>query len=352
MAQSPPPARPGQEGAATPRRRPTLRDVAEAAGVAAKTVSRVVNGEAGVGAATTERVRRVIAELGYRPNSSARTLRQGRAATIGLVCDDVSEPFQSALTRAVEEVAIRHECMLLVASSLHDRERERTSVQALLARQVDGLIVTPVAGSQAYLGADIAAGTPVVFADRPAVGAEADTVLVDNVEGARRGVRHLLEQGHRRIGFVGDAPHLYTQDERVEGYRAALRDAGVPEDDRLISRQVPESGAVRATVESMLSAPEPATALFTGNALCTYAVLRALRDAGPPPALVAFDDFPLAELLHPAVTVVAQDPVGMGRTAAEILFRRIAGDTSADQVVRLRTRLIPRGSGERAPAEG
>ncbi|TDE40536.1 LacI family transcriptional regulator [Nonomuraea mesophila] len=320
-----------------------MKDVASAAGVALKTVSRVVNGEPGVHPETAERVRAAIHRLGYSRNESARVLRRGRTATIGLVIEDVADPFYSGLGRAVEEVVIDHGCLLLSGSSGEQPGRERELVETFCARRVDGLIVVPAGEDHTYLRSELEAGTPVVFADRPpGAGLDVDTVLADNVSGAGQAVRHLLGHGHSRIAFLGDNPAIFTAAQRLQGYRAAL---GGLYDERLVSMRPPSLEAVRDDLARMLALDDPPTAVFAGNGRYTVTVLRAL--AGRPLALVGFDDFELADLLQPGVTVVAQDPSWMGRVAAELLFRRLRGDVGPSEHIELPVRLIPRGSGER-----
>ncbi|WP_372455365.1 LacI family DNA-binding transcriptional regulator [Nonomuraea ceibae] len=322
--------------------RPTMKDVASAAGVALKTVSRVVNGEPGVHPATADRVRAAIDTLGYSRNESARVLRRGRTATIGLVIEDVADPFYSSLGRAVEDVSASHGCLLLSGSSSEEPARERELVRTFCARRVDGLIIVPAGADHTYLRPELDAGTPAVFADRPpGPGVDADTVLSDNSGGAALATRHLLAHGHTRIAFLGDDPAIFTANRRLHGYRAALGDRY---DERLVAMRAPDLDSVRADLRRMLALDQPPTAVFTGNGRLTVTVLRAL--AGQPMALVGFDDFELADLLVPGVTVVAQDPAGMGRTAADLLFRRMAGDTGPSEHPLLPVRLIPRGSGE------
>ncbi|WP_436838819.1 LacI family DNA-binding transcriptional regulator [Nonomuraea cavernae] len=323
--------------------RPTMKDVASAAGVALKTVSRVVNGEPGVNPATAKRVRDAIDRLGYSRNESARVLRRGRTSTVGLVIEDVADPFYSALSRAVEDVAIRHGCLLLTGSSGEEPARERELVRTFCARRVDGLIVVPASGDHSYLRPELDAGTPAVFVDRPpGPGLDVDTVLSDNAGGARLATRHLIAHGHRRIAFLGDHPSIFTAARRLDGHRAAL---GRLFDERLVSMRPPSLDTARADLDRMLALDRPPTALFTGNGRLTVTALRAL--GGRPLALVGFDDFELADLLSPGVTVVAQDPGGMGRRAAELLFRRLSGDDGPSEHHELPVRLIPRGSGER-----
>ncbi|MEU5421264.1 LacI family DNA-binding transcriptional regulator [Streptomyces sp. NPDC001407] len=329
-----------------------MKDVAARAGVGLKTVSRVVNGEPGVTPDTEQRVRDAITALGFRRNDSARILRKGRTASIGLVLEDLADPFYAPLNRAVEEVARAHGALLINGSSAEDPERERELALAFCARRVDGLIVIPAGDDHRYLEPEIAAGIATVFVDRPAGRTAADVVLSDSFGGARDGVAHLIAHGHRRIGFIGDQAHIHTAAERLRGYRAAMRDAGLPVDERWVSLGPTAPERVRAEAEAMLAGPRPVTALFAGNNRVTVTAVRVIAAAARPVALVGFDDFELADLLSPAVTVVAQDAARLGRTAAERLFRRLDGVAETPQRVELPTRLIVRGSGELPPAGG
>lgn len=330
--------------------RPTMKDVAARAGVGLKTVSRVVNGEAGVSPDTERRVQESIAALGFRRNDSARILRKGRTASIGLVLEDLADPFYAPLSRAVEEVARAHGALLINGSSAEDPRREQELVLALCARRVDGLVVVPASDDHRYLQPEIEAGVATVFVDRPPGHIEADQVLTDNFAGAREGVAHLVAHGHRRIGFIGDRPGIHTADERLRGYRDAMARAGLPVHESWTAPGGTDPERVRADAERMLSGDEPVTALFAGNNRVTVTLVRVLAAADRPVALVGFDDFELADLLSPAVTVVAQDPAQLGRTAADLLFRRLDGANDPPRRMTHPTRLVVRGSGELPPS--
>ncbi|MBT2367327.1 LacI family DNA-binding transcriptional regulator [Streptomyces sp. ISL-10] len=324
-----------------------MKDVAARAGVGLKTVSRVVNGEPGVTPDTERRVQEAIESLGFRRNDSARVLRKGRTASIGLVLEDLADPFYGPLSRAVEEVARSHGALLINGSSAEDPDREQELVLALCARRVDGLIVIPAGDDHRYLEPEIKAGVATVFVDRPAGRIEADTVMSDSFGGARAGVAHLIAHGHRRIAFLGDQPRIHTAVERLRGYRAAMEDAGLEIDDSWVSLGSTAPERVRDAVAAMLTAPEPVTAIFAGNNRVTVTVVRFLAGHEEPVALVGFDDIELADLL--GITVIAQDSATLGRTAAERLFRRLDGVNEEPTQVTLDTVLIPRGSGEIPP---
>ncbi|WP_435843977.1 LacI family DNA-binding transcriptional regulator [Streptomyces iakyrus] len=331
--------------------RPTMKDVAARAGVGLKTVSRVVNGEPGVTPETEQRVQEAIDALGFRRNDSARVLRKGRTASIGLVLEDLADPFYGPLSRSVEEVARAHGALLINGSSAEDPEREQELVLALCARRVDGLVVIPAGDDHRYLEPELKAGVATVFVDRPAGHIDADVVLSDNYGGARGGVAHLIAHGHRRIGFIGDMPRIHTAAERLRGYRAAMEDAGIPVAGSWMSLGVTDPERVRRAAEEMLTGPEPVTAIFAGNNRVTVTVIRVLAEQARRVALVGFDDIELADLLQPGVTVVAQDAADIGRTAAERLFRQLDGTLVTPERIELPTRLITRGSGEIPPAD-
>ncbi|WP_260610413.1 LacI family DNA-binding transcriptional regulator [Streptomyces sp. WAC06614] len=326
-----------------------MKDVAARAGVGLKTVSRVVNGEPGVTPETGRRVQEAIDALGFRRNDSARVLRKGRTASIGLVLEDLADPFYGPLSRAVEEVARAHGALLINGSSAEDPDRERELVLALCARRVDGLIVIPAGDDHRYLEPEIRAGVATVFVDRPAGRIDADVVLSDSFGGARDGVAHLITHGHRRIGFIGDHPRIHTATERLRGYRAAMAEAGLPVADGWVSLGSTAPERVTAAATAMLAGPEPVTALFAGNNRVTVTVVRVLAALTHPVALVGFDDFELADLLRPGVTVVAQDAAALGRVATDRLFQRLTGAAPPPTRTELPTRLIPRGSGESPP---
>src|SRR6202161_4524891 len=241
----------GDAGSRITRRgaaRPTMRDVAARAGVGIKSVSRVVNGEY-VRPETKRVIVEAIAELGFSRNDSAAMLRQGSSASIGLVLEEIAGPSQSMMTRAVEAVTLANGSILMTASSGEDPARERQVVRAFCARRVDGLIIVPAAHSHRYLLPDIKAGVATVFVDRPADGIDADTILVDNFDGARDGVAHLLRAGHRAGGFIADTPEISPATERLRGYREALAKGSLPFDPALVHMEPPTEDGVASAID-------------------------------------------------------------------------------------------------------
>jgi LacI family transcriptional regulator len=339
----------------TPSRRPTMRDVAAVSGVSLKTVSRVVNGEVTVDPKLAASVRSAIELLGYRRDLTASNLRRADRASssIGLIFEDVSNPFHSAVHRAIEDVARARGMLTFAGSSDEDSARERELALAFCARRVDGLIIVPAADDHSYLRAERQSGVAIVFVDRPPCFLDTDTVLSENAVGAESAVEHLVAYGHRRIAFLGDTQRIYTARERVRGYRNALARHDLPEDPQLVRLELHDTHSRERAVEELLALDDPPTAMFTSQNLITFAVIRALRRhcLHRTIALVGFDDFVLADSLDPAVTVVSQKPNEIGRRAAELLFERIDGRRDASLSVMLPTTLIPRGSGE-LPAPG
>jgi LacI family transcriptional regulator len=328
-------------------------DVAALAGVGLKTVSRVVNSEPGVSTELAAKVRWAIDQLNYRRDVNAATLRRlGRKTqTIGLVLEDVSNPFSSALHRAVEDAARERGVLVFAGSCDEDPERERELIGSFRERRVDGIIVVPASHDHTYLHDERRAGTALVFADRRASHLDADSVVSDNRGGAKRGVHHLLERGHRRIGFLGDLLSISTARERLRGYVQALESAGLQVDDDLVRPGLRDPDAAARAIEEMLALPEPPTAFFTGQNLLTIGGVQGLRRAGREReiALIGFDDVSLADIVDPAISVVAQDPQAIGRAAADQLFRRLDGETAPAVHRVIPVTLIARGSGEIAP---
>lgn len=341
-------------GPVRPAARPTMRDVAALAGVSFKTVSRVINGVSTVDPGLAARVNTAADRLGYRRNLTASNLRRGdgRTETIGLLVEDVANPFFASLMRAVEDAARERGVLALIGSLDRDADRERRLAGAFLDRRVDGLLIAPASQDHSYLLRERQAGTCLVFVDREPRLLDADAVVSDNRAGAISAVDHLLVGGHRRIGYLGDRMTVATAAQRYDGFTRAIEVARVPLDERIVWRDTnSEESAIVATT-NMMRLPDPPTALFTSQNLLTIGASRALRALGlaGTVALVGFDDFPLADMLSPGITVVAQDVVGLGKLSAELLFRRLDGDYSPFSTHVLPTRLIARGSGEIVPA--
>lgn len=327
----------------------TMQDVAAAAGVSLKTVSRVVNGESGVADATLSRVKSVVEQLGYRPNDLARNLRQGRdVGAVGLVIGDVGNPFYSGIASGAEAALRRNGQLLVTASSNEDGSIERDLIESLLARRVEQLLVVPTQTDHRWLVPEIRRGAQTVFVDRPPQGLVAPHVIFDNRGGARRATEYLYRAGNRRIAVVTDAPELFTARERLEGYRSVVAELGLPMDPELVVTGCGTTEAAAAAMRRLLQLSEPPDAVFTTNNRITTGALRVLLSAPRRVGLVGFDDFELADLF--GVSVVAGSPELLGSRAVDVLFRGASGDRAEDDLARvLPTRLLERGSGAHGP---
>jgi LacI family transcriptional regulator len=334
-------------------RRATMKQVAALAGVSLSTVSRVVNDDPAVRDDLAAAVRGAVDALGYRHNATASALRRndGLSASIGVIVEDVANPFFSAVQRGIEEIARERGVLTFAGSSDELPHRERRLAEAFGARGVDGLIIAPAGADHSYLLRDREAGMAIVFVDRPGRFIDADAVLTDNLGGAAAAVDHLVAAGHRRIGFLGDRPDLYTAAERLRGFQAALARHGVPDDPALVRHTMTRALDAYASTRELLLGADPPTAVFTSQNLITIDAVRAIHDLGLARsiAVVGFDDVALADVVVPGLTVLAQDPVGLGRTAAELLFSRLDGFDGPGREVVLAPELIARGSGELAP---
>ena len=333
----------------------TMRQVAERAGVSAKTVSRVMNNDRYVSNEVRRRVEQAIAELKYVPNVLARTFRSGRDAAIGVAIPDISDPFFATLTREVEQIARSRGFAVFIISLGQNGAEERSRVESLLGRQLTGLITTPVSADQSYLR-PWQDRTMIVFIDRAPAKITADCVVEDDQGGAYEATRHLIEHGHRRVAFIGDSLSTATTARRLEGYRAALADAGLVEDPEIVTLGPTAEAEAGKVAIDLLRLGDPPTALFSSNAWCTIGVIPALQSIGRSDLpLISFGDFPLAAAIQPAPSVIDQDPTSVGRTAATRLFERLDHpNRRLKRTIVLPVPLITRESccAERLPAAG
>jgi LacI family transcriptional regulator len=329
-----------------PARRPTIREVAEMAGVSRSTASRALTGRGYVAPAVRDRVREVARRLGYVPDATARHLRQQDSQSIGVLVSDLNNPFYAGLAAGISQQARKRQYTMMLADDGGSPEVEAEAAEAFAALRVAGVIVTPVSAQiSTYLARQ---QIPVVEVDRQfAVGA-CDAVMVDNGSAARQVTSHLLELGHRRIAMVIDEMHWTTGRDRLAGYRAAFSAAGLPLDDSLVVGAGWDVDAARIEAHKLLSRPEPPTAVFAANNVLAEAVWRAATElnlAIPDQlSLVSFDDVSWMSLVQPGVTAVAQDPVALGEAAISQLFERIRSPQAPVRTVLLSATITSRGS--------
>lgn len=324
----------------------TIQDVAKRAGVSVATVSRHLSGQQVRAAAAVERA---VAELAYRPNASARSLKTGRRGAVGVIVPDISNPFFAAVVKGLERAIPDSSIRMLLANSEESAEIEAELLADLVDR-VDGFVLAPANEEDSAPLQLAQRGLPVVLLDRKVADTDPhDVVLVDNVGGAASAARHLLELGHRRIAMINGPANTTPGRERRAGFLAALEEAGVstlPEHD-LLGDFKEASGHDLA--HQLMSLPTPPTALFTANNQMTVGALHALQELGIDVprqlSLIGFDDLRLGSLLRPPLTCVARDEVRQGELVMTLLLRRLHGDVDgpARQEV-LPTELIVRGS--------
>ena len=318
------------------------------AGVSTATVSYVLNGTRPTAEATRARVLATARELGYYPSAIARSLKTRSTGTLGLMLSDIRNPFFTAIVRGIEDVANANGINLIVCNSDENEQKAEAYLQLLLAKRVEGLILAPTGRVAPMLEPFLAMGIPVMLIDRIAPGITLPFVGVDNVQGARQAVAHLLEDGHRRIGIVAGLPAVSTSDHRLEGYRHALIDFGVGTDPALIRVGHSSVRGGEEAARNLLSLPEPPTALFTTNNLMTLGALKAFAQLGlrcpDDVSLCGFDDHEWAEIFSPPLTVVRQPTYEVGTTAAQLLVRAIRGEKLTSEPILLKTSLVIRAS--------
>lgn len=328
----------------------TIREVAQLAGVSQATAARALNGYGSVSEETMRRVTTAAGQLGYTPNSVAQALRRGQSQLIGFVPSDLQNPFFSTVARNVADRVEAAGYTLLISSSDEDINREQRIVENLRATLVSGIMVAPALGAnKSHLIELGKRKIPLVLIDREIAGLHADVVKTENVDGSRAAVDHLLDRGHRRIALLIDDLRIPSSAERLAGYRTALGARGFSVDESLVisTRSAARADCYQAAHE-LLTRSETPTAIFAGDNYLTLSVVRVAHDLGlsipDQLSLVGFDDFDFAAALRPALTVVAQPVAELGCAAAELMLKRLAGDSSPAIEISLPTTLIERGS--------
>lgn len=302
----------------------TRNTVAQHAGVSTAVVSYVLNnGPRPVAPETRERVLRAIAEVGYRPNSVARALRSKRTMTLGLLVPDSSNPYFAELAKALEDAAFGKGYALLMANSSNDPERELSQLRALVARQVDGLLVVRT-GATASLHAEVPVETALVLLDRAIDRDLFPSVTADNYGGARAGVEHLAAHGHERIACVSGPADVAAARDRERGWAAAMADAGLKAEPALVVRSAFSREGGYESARKLLGSRRPPTALFASSDLQAVGVLRACHEAGvrvpEDLAVVSFDGTHESEFTCPPLTVVQQSVATLAQLAMDLVL--------------------------------
>ena len=326
----------------------TIREVAETAGVSYATVSHVLNKTRFVSRETRERVEAAMVALNYRPNALARSLRQGKTNTMGLVLPDSANPFFAEISRCIEDESFKKGYSVFLCNTEMDTQRELFYVDVLSKKQVDGIIFV-AAGDQAdSLDFLVRQNMPVVMIDRHLPNVEVDAVLTDHQLGGVLATRHLIKLGHKRIACIAGPSSITPSAERITGYRMALEEAGVSFDENLLIRGDYHAQSGMEITHSLLKMNPRPTAIFALNDLMALGALRAAAEAGYSVprdlAIVGYDDLELAQFTNPPLTTVAQPKKEIGARAVNLLVDRISGKSPSPSRLVLPPELIVRRS--------
>ena len=340
-----PPPHAARNGGARPA---TIEDVARLANVSRQTVSRVLNAKGEISPATRARVEQVIAELDYRPNPMARSLITRTTYSLGLVMPDIGSPFFPEIARGAKDLAHGAGYQVLLVHTDEDPAQEVAALHQFRAQRVDGVMVVNSRLSDVDLARALDGLRPVVLTNRSLPGGYGSVTWPGYREGGRLATEHLLQRGHRRIGYVDGLPPTRAGRDRLEGYRTALAAAGVSFDRTLVEVGAvsPRGGALAA--RALLAQRDPPTAVFAYNDLMAFGVLRACHEAGcrvpEDVAVVGFGGTALAEVAVPSLTTIPVPLYEIGRAAAEALLAMLRGSEAPMQSVDIAPTLVVRES--------
>jgi LacI family transcriptional regulator len=323
------------------RQQPTIYDVARLAGVSTATVSRALNGTGQIAPATRATIEAAVEQLGYRPNTIARSLVTKSTQTIALLLPDITNPFYAALVSGIQQTALAQGWTMLLCTTESDAEREELYLRVLRAKQVDGALVDGLVLPPDRIARFVEDGFPIVCLDRDIDSRSIPLVQVDNRLGGRIATRHLVDLGHTRIAHVTGAGELGISDERLAGYRDALTEAGLPVDFQLVEEgRFTDDGGHDAAGRLLEREPD-LTAIFAANDLSALGVMNAVAEAGrrvpDDVSVVGFDDLHLSAYTSPPLTTIRQPAVEIATLATEILI----GLTRGQQAERMRHLLEP-----------
>ncbi len=308
---------------------PTIRDVAKLAGVAPITASRVINNSGYASDEVRQRVEQAAEQLGYVPNIIARSLRSRKTHTLALVLTDITNPFWTTVARGVEDAAHEAGFNLILCNSDESPQKQENYLETLIQKRVDGILLVPVESDPEQVSALDQQKVPYVLLDRPVPGVQADQVWCDSEDGANQLVKSLISQGHTRIAFLGGPEEVATTSARLQGYRRALKEAGLGKGFEIVyfGKFSLESG-YEMTKKAITCQPAP-SAIFASNNFIAIGALRAFHDCGVAVpediSIVGFDDLPTAMIVRPFLTAAVQPAYLMGHMAAEYLLKRLTG---------------------------
>lgn len=325
-----------------------MRDVAERASVSVTTVSHVINQSRPVSDELRGRVLAAMEELGYQPNTLARSLRRGETHTIGIIIPDSANPFFAEVARGIENTSFEHGYSVILCNTDNDLERESLYTDVLVKKQVDGILFVAAGLSAENIQALQKRGIPLVIVDRQVSGVEVDSVLTDNVQGGLLATRHLIELGHNRIGCIVGPSDLTPSAARITGYQQALNEAGISYDEALIVKGDFQYESGFEAANKLLSMDDSPTAIFAFNDLMAVGALSNALERGleipTDLSVVGFDDVRPALYANPPITTVRQPKYEIGVLATQMLLERMHDPTLPPRTHVLETQLVIRHS--------
>ncbi|QFY74359.1 LacI family transcriptional regulator [Priestia megaterium] len=328
---------------------PTIYDVAKLSGLSKTTVSRVINNHSYVSEEKKNRVLKAMKELNYTPNPSARKLRGQVTTTIGVIVPRIINPFFSYLVDSIEQVAYKKDYHVLIFQSNEDKEKELAFLNLLKTKQVDGIIMTSIENDWSLIEPFTEYG-PILLCNEYVNNANVPIVRLNQYKGAYIGVKHLLEKGHRKIGYCTGG--LFAEEgkdkDRNQGYQKALQEAGIQPDPKwiFVNQHSIEDG--KQVVKKILSMEDRPTAIFTGSDEIAGGMMIEAKESGlsipNDLAIIGFDDQPLAQMLDPKLTTIRQPIDQMGIKAMEILIDMLNDSESTVETFELPIELVVRSS--------
>jgi len=304
-----------------------IKDVADRAGVSITTVSHVINQTRYVSEELIERVNKAMEELDYHPNSLARSLRSGKTKTIGLVIPDISNQFFAEISRKIEDKGFEHGYSVILCNTDDDPNKEKSYIDVLIAKQVDGIVFISAGEISDNLKKTITLNVPIVIADRDIKDIQSDIVLVNNFLGGYEATQYLIGLGHKRIGCISGPSPVTPSAQRLQGFEQAMREAGLPIDPSLIVSGDFRYQSGESAMQKLLDNPQPPTAVFAFNDMMALGAIRAIynKNLKVPSdiSLIGFDDIPLSQAIFPTLTTMAQPIQEMASLVVDLLIEKI-----------------------------
>ena len=317
---------------------PTIKDIAARAGISYATVSRALNGKYGVSEETRSKVIAIAEEMGYRPNAIAQGLVNRSTKTVGLVIPDITSPFYPRVALGVEDTMLKAGYSVFLCNTSWKAQRERDYINQLVKNQVDGILVSSIASTAEEVEDLLPSRIPLVYLSSYPEGTDRSYVLLDNVLGADMAVSHLLSRGRRNIAFIGSAQEPHSLSDRLNGYRKALRRAGLkPRDDLMNLGEFQEHSGYEA-IRGMIDAGSIPDGVFAENDLIAMGVVQGVLDSGyrvpEDISVIGFDDIAIASHRDIQLSTIHQPRYRIGQFAAEIMIEHLLGDPEDRKVER------------------